>query len=242
MLGGENGIIKQAVEAKDKNKKSEIEEKVNLAAQATLTDELGQEIKKEKFSDELDKNFGPGVANLEYDESQKEYTVTVDDYEVKVSNKGQVAEAVKSSISIKFILSHTEQVPTAGGNVSEIREGNVPIPTGFTYVEGTRDTGLVIADGEGNEFVRVPVNQNQKLTLEVTSKENITGIKLIGPDGAETTLTASGKTFNQEIKMTKNGVYTAEVSTASTTKTAEKRVTTLYAQDFEMNVIEEREH
>ena len=241
MLGGENGIIKQAVEAKDKNKKSEIEEKVNLAAQAASMDELGQEIKKDKFSEELDKNFGPGVANLEYDESQKEYTVTVDDYEVKVSNKGQVAEAVKSSISIKFTLSHTEEVPTAGGNVSEIREENVPIPTGFTYVEGTKDTGLVIADGEGNEFVWVPVNQNQKLTLEVTSKENITGIKLIGPDGAETTLTASGKTFNQEIAMTKNGVYTAEVSTANTTKTAEKRVTSLYAQDFEMNVIADLE-
>ena len=37
--------------------------------------------------------------------------------------------------------------------------------------------------------------------------------------------------------MTKNGVYTVEVSTARTTKTAEKRITSLYAQDVEMNLI-----
>ena len=37
--------------------------------------------------------------------------------------------------------------------------------------------------------------------------------------------------------MTENGVYTVEVSTANTTKTVEKRVTTLYAQDVEMDVI-----
>ena len=238
MLTGENGIIKQAVEAKDKNKKGEIEDKVKLAAQAALTDSLGQGIEQNKFQKELDINFGSGVASIDYDETNQMYTVTVEDYEVEVSNKGLVGEVTKSSISIKLTLSHTEQVPTVGGNVAEIRDGNVPIPTGFSYVEGTRDTGLVIADDDGNEFVWVPVNQNQKLTLDVTSKENITGIKLTGPDGAETTLTASGKTFSQEITMTKNGVYTVEVSTATTTKIAEKRITNLYAQDVEMNVIQ----
>lgn len=49
----------------------------------------------------------------------------------------------------------------------------MPIPTGYTYKEGSRDTGLVIQDGRGNEFVWVPVNQNQKLTLDVTSTEDI---------------------------------------------------------------------
>ena len=55
-------------------------------------------------------------------------------------------------------------------------------------VGGTKDTGVVISDVEGddlnntkqgNQFVWVPVNQNQKLTLEVTSKEALTGITLI---------------------------------------------------------------
>lgn len=32
----------------------------------------------------------------------------------------------------------------------------VPVPKGFTYKEGTKDTGLVIQDKKGNEFVWVP--------------------------------------------------------------------------------------
>ena len=39
--------------------------------------------------------------------------------------------------------------------IAEIRDG-VPIPKGFTYKEGTKDTGLVIQDEKGNEFVWVP--------------------------------------------------------------------------------------
>ena len=39
--------------------------------------------------------------------------------------------------------------------IAEIREG-VPIPKGFTYKEGTKDTGLVIQDENKNEFVWVP--------------------------------------------------------------------------------------
>ena len=248
MLTGENGIITQAVEAKDKNKKAEIEEKVKLAVQATYTDSLGQGIEKNKFQEELDTNFGSGIASLDYDGTNQMYTVTVEDYEVEVSNKGLVGEVKKSSISIKLTLSSSNTTLDASAlpNVSEVTSENVPIPAGFYYVGGTKNAGVVISDVEGdtldntakgNQFVCVPVEQNQKLTLDVTSKENITGIKLTGPDGTETTLTASGKTFSQEITMTKNGVYTVEVSTATTTKTAQKRITSLYAQDPETGVI-----
>ena len=43
--------------------------------------------------------------------------------------------------------------------IAEIRDG-VPIPKGFTYKEGTKDTGLVIQDDKGNEFVWVPATEN----------------------------------------------------------------------------------
>ena len=43
--------------------------------------------------------------------------------------------------------------------IAEIRDG-VPIPKGFTYKEGTKDTGLVIQDEKGNEFVWVPANES----------------------------------------------------------------------------------
>ena len=36
----------------------------------------------------------------------------------------------------------------------------VPIPKGFTYKEGTKDTGLVIQDEKGNEFVWVPATES----------------------------------------------------------------------------------
>ena len=43
--------------------------------------------------------------------------------------------------------------------IAEEVEGG-PIPKGFTYKEGTKDTGLVIQDSNGNEFVWVPATEN----------------------------------------------------------------------------------
>ena len=43
--------------------------------------------------------------------------------------------------------------------IAEEVEG-VPIPKGFTYKEGTKDTGLVIQDGNENEFVWVPATES----------------------------------------------------------------------------------
>ena len=43
--------------------------------------------------------------------------------------------------------------------IAEIKDG-VPIPKGFTYKEGTKDTGLVIQDENKNEFVWVPATES----------------------------------------------------------------------------------
>ncbi len=43
--------------------------------------------------------------------------------------------------------------------IAEEVEG-VPVPKGFTYKEGTKDTGLVIKDEKGNEFVWVPATES----------------------------------------------------------------------------------
>ena len=39
----------------------------------------------------------------------------------------------------------------------DAKVNGVLIPNGFSYVEGTKDTGLVIEDKEGNQFVWIPV-------------------------------------------------------------------------------------
>ena len=43
--------------------------------------------------------------------------------------------------------------------IAEEVEG-VPVPKGFTHKEGTKDTGLVIQDEKGNEFVWVPATES----------------------------------------------------------------------------------
>ena len=43
--------------------------------------------------------------------------------------------------------------------IAEEVEG-VPVPKGFAYKEGTKDTGLVIKDDNGNEFVWVPATES----------------------------------------------------------------------------------
>ena len=45
------------------------------------------------------------------------------------------------------------------GKIAEEVDG-VPIPKGFTYKEGTKDTGLVIQDENKNEFVWVPATES----------------------------------------------------------------------------------
>ena len=43
--------------------------------------------------------------------------------------------------------------------ISEMTEDGVPIPKGFTYVTGTKETGIVIKDSLDNEFVWVPATE-----------------------------------------------------------------------------------
>ena len=61
--------------------------------------------------------------------------------------------------------------------IAEIRDG-VPIPKGFEYLDGTKETGLVIKDGNDNEFVWVPA------TVSTYVKD--TSFRCIIPTGDDT--------------------------------------------------------
>ena len=56
----------------------------------------------------------------------------------------------------------------------------VPIPIGFTYKEGTKDTGLVIQDEKGNEFVWVPATESTY--VKDTSFPSYNNVKTTGDD------------------------------------------------------------
>ena len=248
MLTGNNGVLTQAKSAKENTRVGEVQEKVKLAAQAALTDNLGNGIEKEKFQEELNNMFTQGEqVGLEYDETNKKYTVTVDKYEVEVSNMGAVGEAKEATIQAKLTLTYKNTEQKAGENVASVVDKNVPIPTNFYYVGGTKDTGVVISDNSadenqgvdsnlsGNQFVWVPVNQNQKLQIDVTSKDDISSISLKDPFGEEK-LTESnvGKTYNKkDQEPTINGTYSLTITTATgKTKTTKLAVHSLYKQDF----------
>ncbi len=106
----------------------------------------------------------------------------------------------------------------------------------FEHVSGTTiDTGYIIKDkNNGNEFVWVPVEANQKIQLKVKStNEDITGIKLYDPEGNEINIgSVSGKSYNNlNITPTTNGIYQVEVMTANVTESKKLTVRSLYAQD-----------
>ena len=63
--------------------------------------------------------------------------------------------------------------------IAEEVEG-VPVPKGFTYKEGTKDTGLVIQDEKGNEFVWVPATVSTY--IKDTSFPSYNNIKPTGDD------------------------------------------------------------
>ena len=110
------------------------------------------------------------------------------------------------------------------------RVDNPPIPTGFSYKEGNIRDGYVITDGT-NEFVWVPVDKNQKISLEVSSGEDIKSLKLYDPSGTvilsknDDEIETEG-TFT-EIPPTTNGIYTATVITES--DTAALKLFTVYS-------------
>ena len=243
MLAGENGIIKRAQEAKEKSEIAEEKELVELSAAGAKGENNWGEITYDNLDEELAMNLGDREYTLD---GTGPFTVTYTDsgrsYIVETNGEITGGEKDETGISIKLTLTHENKTLNVSElpNVKEVVDDNVPIPQGFYYVGGTKDEGIVISDTpnddldnlkHGNQFVWIPVNQNQKLMLEVESKENITEIVVTQPDGSKSTISASGKTYNDEITMTKNGVYEVEVKTATTTKIASRRVSSLYAQD-----------
>ncbi len=66
--------------------------------------------------------------------------------------------------------------------IASVTEDGVPIPKGFTYVEGTKDTGTVIKDENDNEFVWIPVDDVSNYAKDT----NFPGTKPTGDDSLPT--------------------------------------------------------
>ena len=162
-LTGENGILTKAQEASEKTKQANAEEQVQLAVVGSMgTDGI---LNLENLNKELEQigayyNGNPiSTAGNKIEEGDLPVTVTLDGQEVTIGQSGNVA---------------------VGGKIKEYTNEGVPIPNGFYYVGGTKESGVVISDKpadedvykdatngvvgtslEGNQFVWVPVTYSE---------------------------------------------------------------------------------
>ena len=134
---------------------------------ANIQDELSMYISKKYTDDPL--SFEKSSVNLSGDSMVTELPSTKK-YKDKVSViKGKLAwnGETKNDTEYKWFSEVTDGATKKSESVrnewedkiAEEVEG-VPIPIGFTYKEGTKDTGLVIKDDNDNEFVWVPATES----------------------------------------------------------------------------------
>ena len=130
---------------------------------ANIQDELSMYISKKYTDDPL--SFEKSSVNLSGDSMVTELPSTKK-YKDKVSvNKGNLIlnkRKVNSEEKKWFndVIGNTSNVKEEWQDTIASVKYGVPIPIGFTYKEGTKDTGLVIKDDNDNEFVWVPATES----------------------------------------------------------------------------------
>ena len=224
-LTGENGILTRAGDAKTNSEIAEEKEAIGLAYNGVMADSLGTGVEAEKLQNELRSN---GYTNATaVDNGDGTITVTFDSGRTyTIDSNGNITGPEEANIiaTMKIV---GEKVTT-----------DPPMPNdNFEHVAGTDiNNGYVIKDKtNGNEFVWVPVDKNQKIEINITSKENIESITLTDPTGNPITLANSdnlGTSYsNTNVEPTINGPYVMKVTAGEETKEVILGVHSLYAVD-----------
>ena len=155
-LTGDNGILKQANQAKENNNSAAAREKVEVEA-------LGSIDKSGKFNEGIFKtNVEKNIKGSSIRESENSLIVTVDGYNVTVDKEsGDVTEVTKSNGKKPStgVQPGTEVSKTEKDNYTDRNKEKATIPEGFTVdeTENTISSGLVVHGPDGSEFVWVPV-------------------------------------------------------------------------------------
>ena len=189
---------------------------VNILIKSNLIGTAEKTVNKYKTASEEENS---GVIEI----NGKKYN-SIEDY---INNK------TLPTIKIKMEVTHEDTAVTADGTKIKSIEHGVPIPVGYKYVEGEKNTGVVIEDETSkDQFVWVPVLQNQKIKIEITAEEPITSVELLDPTGTEIETPApTDKTYTESVNPTRNGEYKLTVKTANDANEKIMYVSTLYAQD-----------
>ena len=151
---------------------------------ANIQDELSMYISKKYTDDPL--SFDKSSVNLSGDSMVTELPSTK-----KYKDKVSVVEGNLVKNNSKVNSEEKKWFNEVIGNTSNVKEEwqdtiasvkyGVPIPKGFTYKEGTKDTGLVIQQNDnGNEFVWVPATESTY--VKDTNFPSFNNIKPTGDD------------------------------------------------------------
>ena len=147
---------------------------------ASIQDELSMYLSK-KYTDNPT-SFDKSSVNLSGDSmvtelpSTKKYKDKVSVIKGKLAWNGETENNTEYKWFSEVTDGATKKSEEWKDTMADVREG-VPIPKGFIYKEGTKDTGLVIQDEKGNEFVWVPATESTYV-----KDTSLRGIKPTGDD------------------------------------------------------------
>ena len=179
MLAGENSILSQAGRARDLKGQKDIEERIQLAYMAAISNGLG-DTTNGKFEEELKNEFGKdNVIDLADDLSKvkingKEYETGVSggvDTIAKIADKKPISGEKITALSDKDTMPLKDDL----GNI-------VKVPKGFGIAEdsGTKvEEGIVIEDADStrqtykSQFVWIPVGTGIKVSTEISASGTI---------------------------------------------------------------------
>ena len=136
MLGGENGIITQAIKAKDETDIADEKERVQLAAVAAAGTDKWGEITEENLADELTKNIGPRDEDYTLTTEGSNFIVTYTDSNRSylVDANGNIIEAVKrEGLKVGDYINYIPDANTEGYTADKLTSDI----TGSTYNSST---------------------------------------------------------------------------------------------------------
>lgn len=192
MLSGDNGILQKAIDAKEQTSNSQIQEQINLAYHSSLVGGQG-EVTDTSLENELKKEFNKTILEegwLDKTSVEGKWRITIDGVYLDVpAGKGDIdnLQEITADTPAGVVVKSPNTWTTLQGKA--ISDGNgtaIPLPTGFYYVGGDYNTGLVISDKEndninasgitmGNQFVWIPVANETALTrTSFDSNGNVT--------------------------------------------------------------------
>ena len=182
MLSGDNGILQKATTAKTETEKSQEQEVVTLAYNSALAKKVSNGDSTAVTDGDLNieltnqgaKAKGNNPITVTFDVSKRQYTI--DNGIVNfagIKSDSDVEEDTPQEITAStpagtVVITPNNWTTLQGKAISDGNGTAIPLPTGFFYVGGNYNTGLVISDKEndtidalgtsmGNQFVWIPV-------------------------------------------------------------------------------------